>query len=214
LQRLVDRAAAAAGAEELVHKFAGVIAVHHGGREDFRHLRVIAIEIDTRIVLGRVIRTHQRRIPVIATENFVGALPALRDFYVFGNFLRQQIKTDGVVAHHRLRHCRNRPWKCVDRSRSIDANAMVVGRKATRDQVGIAELVAFHVADLLEADGEGLQIALSLRRGWQPEANCPTPPDSRTATGTSATRRRSTDLPNASRIASRQSASVKARSAA
>src|ERR1700689_622931 len=98
---------------------------------------------------------------MIATKDLVGALPALRDLDVFRYFLRQQIKTDGVVAHHRLRHRRDHAGQRFYGPRAVDANTVMVGGETAGDQIGIMELVALDVADRLKADGEGFQVILS-----------------------------------------------------
>ena len=91
---------------------------------------------------------------MIAAENLVGTLAALRDLHMLGDLLRQQIEADRVVAHHRLGHRRDGARQRVDRARGVDGNAFVPGGKALRDQIGIVEFVALKLADGLETDGE------------------------------------------------------------
>ena len=66
------------------------------------------------------------------------------------------------MGDHRLAHRPDRAGQRVEQLAAADADAVVVGREALGDQVGVGELVALAPADRLEADRERGQAALAL----------------------------------------------------
>ena len=84
----------------------------------------------------------QRRVPVVAGEHLVGALPGLHDRDRLGDLLGQQVERHAVVADHRLGHRRDRVVDGGQQPGRVDQDLLVVGGEVARDQVGVLELVA------------------------------------------------------------------------
>ena len=131
----------------------------------------VAVEERLAVVGDRAVqrcRVGHRRIPVVAREHLVGALPGLHHLDVLGHFLAEQIEGDAVVADHRLAHGADRTVQCGQHAVGADADLMVIGAETLGDDVGVLELVARHAAHRLEADGESRQSVLA-RFGEQPD---------------------------------------------
>jgi hypothetical protein len=104
----------------------------------------------------------QRRVPVVAGEHLVGALPGLHHPDRLADPLRQQVEGDDVVADHRLGHRTDGVAESCGELVGGHPDAVVVGVEALGDDVGVDELVALPAADRLEADRVGGQAGLSL----------------------------------------------------
>jgi hypothetical protein len=103
----------------------------------------------------------QWRIPVVAGEDLVGALPGLHHLDVLGHLLRQQVEGDTVVADHRLAHRRHRTGQGGQQPGVVDLDLVVIGAEVLSDQIGVGELVAGLATRRMEADAERGQALLS-----------------------------------------------------
>ena len=178
----------------------------HSGCELPRQRRRAGGRRTTRRTRRRPSARHvrQRRVPVVAGEDLVGALPGLHHLDVLRHLLAEQVEGDAVVADHRLAHRRDgavaRPGSEPLRA---DPDLVVVGAELLGDQVGVVELVAALAGRRLEADAEGGQAALALLGQQRHDRLESSPPESSTPTGTSATIRRSTAVRSARQTALR-----------
>lgn len=103
-QRLVQAAAGARLGEVIADELAGIIFL-----SPLRHYG-LAILIEAAIHEGFLVGAHRvaclvhLRIPVIASEDFIGPLAALHHLAVLGYFAGKQEEGDVVMADHRLVH--------------------------------------------------------------------------------------------------------------
>ncbi len=105
---------------------------------------------------------RQRRVPVVAGQDLVGALAGLHHLDVPGHLLAEQVERHTVVADHGLAHGRDGGLQRRDEILRGDPDLVVVGVEGLGDQVGVAELVALPSTHRVEADGEGGEPTLPL----------------------------------------------------
>src|SRR6185436_5890683 len=100
-------------------------------------------EEHTRVRLdGPVTRyADERRVPVVATEHLVRAMPGLDDLHRPRDLLAQQEERYAVVAHHRLAHRGHGAVDAGQQPGRLDGDPVVVGPEVTGDQRGVLELV-------------------------------------------------------------------------
>src|SRR5215213_5366990 len=87
----------------------GGIVVERRAEEGGDALRVAVEERAGVDVQAVAVRLEQRRVPVIAPEDLVGALAGLHHLAPARDLLGQQVERDRVVGDHRLAHRRDRP---------------------------------------------------------------------------------------------------------
>ncbi|MCY1528629.1 hypothetical protein D9M68_637410 [compost metagenome] len=121
-------------------------------------LGVGAVEEGRAVAVKRVTGIGQRRIPVVATEQLVGALAALHHLAVLRDFAGQQVEGDAVMADHRLAHGREGCRELIQHLVLVDAQLLMTCAVVVGDQVGEFELIAAFAAGILETDGEGGQL--------------------------------------------------------
>ncbi len=110
-QRPIGRGGRAGMGEVREHELPGDVGVEPPSRLQQPVQRVVVAVEERRadsgdkassdVVVGGV---RHRRVPVVAGEDLVGALPRLHHLDVLADLLGQQVERHAVVAHHRLAH--------------------------------------------------------------------------------------------------------------
>src|SRR5215213_7600957 len=86
-----------------------------------RSPRSIALAAGARVRVEPVLAgLEQRRVPVVAPEDLVGALSGLHHLAVPGHLLREQEEGDRVMGDHRLAHGRDRARQRRQQARRLD----------------------------------------------------------------------------------------------
>ncbi|MDT4821342.1 hypothetical protein FQZ97_545170 [compost metagenome] len=157
-QGLVHRVEGAGLLEVLAHEVAGQVVAEPGRLHRGLVFGVAAVEEGRAILVERVAGVGQRRVPVVAAEQLVGALAALHHLAVLRYLAGEQVEGDAVVADHGFAHGGEGLGQLFQHLVLVDAQLLVAGAVVAGDQVGIFELVAALAAGILEADGEGGQL--------------------------------------------------------
>ena len=171
LDRVVDQHHRGVQAQRLLHRVVrarGVEARRDEGRAriDAVPLRVhrgevfvvVAVAEGGEVVRHRVGAAGELRVPVVAAEDLVRALPALHHLAVARHGLGEQVEADAVVAHHGLVHRRHRLGQAGEQFLLGHEDALVHRAELARDDVGVFELVALLAAHIGEADVVGAQL--------------------------------------------------------
>ena len=104
-QSLVDRVIGAGLRKMGAHEFkTGIKIGQVVGRQVLTDLSMTAIKERAGVCGNRIGSAGHWRIPVVTTEDFIGALPRLYNLDVLGNLTREQEEPDIVVRHHGLGH--------------------------------------------------------------------------------------------------------------
>ncbi len=100
------------------------------------HRRVVAVEEPLAYVstAGVPVEPGQRRVPVVAGEHLVGALPGLHHADRLADPLAEQVEGDDVVADHRLGHRADRVPERAGQLVGADPDPVVVGAEPLGDR--------------------------------------------------------------------------------
>ncbi len=163
-QSFVDGPVRARSREMLGHERPAVVLFDQSRMHREPILRMVAVEERGGVGVHRLVRLrdgHHRRVPVIPGKHLVRPLPGLHDLHVPGHLLAQQVEADRVVADHRFAHRINTAPQGAEGALGRHDDAVMCRAEAFGDDVGVLKLVARLAFDRLEADGEGVQSALT-----------------------------------------------------
>ncbi len=143
---------------------AGVVGAVVGRHDHVQKLVVVTVEVMLAEAVERAAFRFRRhaRIPEVAAEHLVRALPALHHLHRPAHLFGQQIERHRILREHRLGHLLHRFRQAAQHLRIGDQVLVVAGAVHRRHRVGVFEFVAALFRLVLEADREGHQVRHAL----------------------------------------------------
>ena len=142
---------------------AGMVGAAKRGRDHVEKLFMVTVEIVAPQAVGAVpfLVGQDARIPEIAAEDFVGALPRLDHLDLLRNLLAEQIEGHGVLPEHGFGHVVHRLGQAAEHFVVGNQEFVVQGLITLHHQVGVFKFVALLFGLIFETDGEGVEILLA-----------------------------------------------------